>query len=78
LIIKTINIDKIMMKFPINSIITINKLRKYKIIKGKASVKVKFINGHKKMHPLSLDTNYISKSLKLHLEEIGGKVIFVK
>ena len=78
LIIATINIDRVMEKFPVNSIITINKLREYKVIKGKNFIKIKFISGNKKMHPLSLDTNYISKSLKVHLEKIGGRVTFVK
>lgn len=76
--ISVISIDKIVSKFSPNSIIDIDILKNYKLIKGKKYKKLKIIRGIKSIHPLVLKTNYISANLKKSMEHIGGKIILTR
>lgn len=76
--VKTINIDKIIKKFPKNSNVNMNILKMYRAEHLANFSKIKFISGNLKIHSLILTTNYISKNLITKIEAVGGLINIIR
>lgn len=74
----TINIDKLLNKVSLNSSITIESLRKLKLLNKSAYSRVKIIRGKKDLKAYQFCVHNMSKSLQTYMKNKGGSVVLIK